>query len=35
MRKDPDEITKRSYSSVDPEPEKETLTKQAGRAGAD
>lgn len=28
MRKDPDEITKRSYSSIDPEPEKETLTKQ-------
>lgn len=28
MRKDPDGITKRSYSSIDPEPEKETLTKQ-------
>lgn len=28
MRKDPDEITKRSYNSIDPEPEKETLTKQ-------
>ena len=28
MRKDPDEITKRSYSFIDPEPEKETLTKQ-------
>lgn len=28
MRKDPDEITKRSYSSIDPEPKKETLTKQ-------
>ena len=28
MRKDPDEITKRSYSSIDPEPERETLTKQ-------
>ena len=28
MRKDPDEITKRSYSSIDSEPEKETLTKQ-------
>lgn len=28
MRKDPDEITKHSYSSIDPEPEKETLTKQ-------
>ena len=28
MRKDPDEITKRSYSSIDPEPEKDTLTKQ-------
>lgn len=28
MRKDPDGITKRSYSSIDPEPKKETLTKQ-------
>lgn len=28
MRKDPDGMTKRSYSSIDPEPEKETLTKQ-------
>lgn len=28
MRKDPDGIMKRSYSSIDPEPEKETLTKQ-------
>ena len=28
MRKDPDGITKRSYSSNDPEPKKETLTKQ-------
>lgn len=28
MRKNPDEITKRSYSFIDPEPEKETLTKQ-------
>lgn len=28
MRKDPDEIVKRSFASIDPEPEKETLTKQ-------
>lgn len=28
MRKDPDGITKRSYSSIDLEPKKETLTKQ-------
>lgn len=28
MRKDPDGITKRSYSFIDPEPKKETLTKQ-------
>lgn len=28
MRKDPDGITKRSYSSIDSEPKKETLTKQ-------
>lgn len=28
MRKDPDGITKCSYSSIDPEPKKETLTKQ-------
>ena len=28
MRKDPDGITRRSYSSIDPEPKKETLTKQ-------
>lgn len=28
MRKDPDGITKRSYRSIDPEPKKETLTKQ-------
>lgn len=28
MRKDPDGITKRSYNSIDPESEKETLTKQ-------
>ena len=28
MRKDPDEITKRSYSSIDPEPEKEKLTPE-------
>lgn len=28
MRIDPDGITKRSYSSIDPEPKKETLTKQ-------
>lgn len=34
MRKDPDEITKRSYSSIDPEPEKETLTKQQGELAA-
>ena len=27
MRKDPDGITKRSYSSIDPEPKKETLRK--------
>lgn len=28
MRKDPDEIVKRSFASIDPEPEKETLTRQ-------
>lgn len=34
MRKDPDGITKRSYSSIDPEPKKETLTKQQGELAA-
>lgn len=34
MRKDPDEITKRSYSFIDPEPKKETLTKQQGELAA-
>ena len=34
MRKDPDEIVKRSFASIDPEPEKETLTKQQGELAA-